>query len=514
MNLSTIRKFETVILYLMIISLPINCLPKEVSIPFLGQNLAHYVFILAVLLLVYEYISFPFKISKSIIIFFSIYTMWQILCNILGLINYPYNYLLTIEQIPKLELILKLISEYGYHCDDIVAIKCWIFFRNVKTSILFSSIAFVISYYVYHIYGNRFNECFIDIRKACTFLVIVMGVYSAVELAWLKFSCESAKNILVTINPYLYDIGTTNTWWPPLLWSGQLRSITREPSFFGIISAMILPFIWSYIFERRIKIKYVFLLMYFVLMIAATNSRTAIIIMLAQIVLLILSCTICMDRIFIKRVIAVFFITLCGFSLNFIDFNMLIKEKDVYNVRVYNVQVDTQLSNYVEDNVTSITKTNVRSNGARLANLIANCNVIKEYPFFGVGSGLENAYIYDHMPGFGKHDSEVQLWGKDMLEKGVLVSVFPATNGYVDVAVANGLLGLLMFLLPVIYIFVNIAIYRVKFFKSPYCIVALISMLGLLAARFSSAGFIECSGFIWGLLFCSFAYIKTERVKQ
>lgn len=509
MNINTVRKLEKIILYLMIISLPINCLPKEFSIPLIGQNLTHYMLLIGITLLVYEYRKYRFKISKYILVFFFAFTGWRILCLLLGLLNYQYNYLLSLEQIPKLELILNCILKYNFAYSEIFAIKSWLFIGHSKWIVVFGNSIFVISYYVYHLYKDNFNECFNDFRSACTILVVIMGSYSFVELAWLKFSCENAKHFLEIVNPYLYDIGVTNTWWPPLLWNGQLRSIAREPSFFGIISVMVLPFLWSYIFEHKIKFRYVILLLYFVLMIAATNSRTAIVITIGQIALLILSCCIYFNRSYFIKIIYVCMITLTGFLLNFLNFNII----NNY-CHVNNPHIENRIENYIDNNIESVTKSDSRSNNARLASLIANINVIKEYPVTGVGTGLKDAYIYNYMPEFGKYNSEVILWSNDMLDKGVLKSGFPALNNYAEIAVSNGLTGLIIFLIPVFYIIFNIVKNREHFFCYPYSIVSLISMFGLLVAQFSSAGFLECSGLIWGLLFCNIAYIKSDKFKS
>lgn len=206
----------------------------------------------------------------------------------IGLYNYQYDSYLSIDQIPKLKLFLTKFNEFGIVFPEMIALKVWLFCSGIKRIIFFDDVVFMIAFYVYHLYGKDFNKAFKDIRQSITVLVVIMGMYSLVELSWLKLSIQCAEDLLVMINPFLYDVEVINTLWPPLLWKGQLRSLTREPSFFGILSIMILPFLWSYVFEKEKKIKYNLLLFYFNLMIFATNARTAIVVTICQLILVIM----------------------------------------------------------------------------------------------------------------------------------------------------------------------------------------------------------------------------------
>ena len=132
---------------------------------------------------------------------------------------------------------------------------------------------------------------------------------------------------------------------------------------------------------------------------------------------------------------------------------------------------------------------------------------MQDHPVFGVGNGLKDAYMYDYILEIGKNNKEVENWSRDMLEKGVLKSGYPALNKYADVAVKNGIPGLLLYLLPVLLILVYVFKYRKKI-NDIYVILSTISMLGLLAAQLSNAGFAECNGFIWGLMSC---YIASQK---
>ena len=504
MSLEKIHRLERVLLFLMIIALPLNCLPNKYSIPGLGQSLTGYFFLLALALLIYEFIKYRFYIPKRAIQFMLIYLIWQCICLAIGIYTYRYDNLLTIDQIPKLEWLLLNFKEYGINLPELQSIKCWLFVRAVKSILVIDNIVFISMFYVYHLYHSDFIEAFKDFRKAITILVILMGIYSIVELSWLKLDFKWAEDILKSINPYLYDVETTNTWWPPLLWNGQLRSLTREPSFFGILSIMILPFLWSYTFEKKIKIWHYCLLFYYCLMIFATNARTAIVVTLVQLLLLIVWLLISKNIQYIKSVSIIIVITAFAFGVNLINFKGVTQNQgDSISIEVMDSEA------YLENNINSISNTTSRSNGARWSNLWANIYVVRDHPIFGVGTGLKDAYMYEYIKDVGKNNNEVQNWSKDMLEKGVLKSGYPALNKYADVAVQNGVTGLIIYLLPVFFIIVRLIKYWNKR-EGIYIACASISMLGLLAAQLSNAGFAECNGFIWGLLTCYIASQSSE----
>lgn len=502
MELERIHRLERFLLFLMIIALPINCLPKKFSIPTFGQNLTGYFFLIALMLLIYEFIKYRYYIPKRAIQFIFIYLIWQCVCLVIGLYTYQYDNLLTIDQIPKLEWMLLKFKEYGIILPEMLSIKWWLFGRTVKGIVGLENVIFVSMFYVYHLYRFNFRKAFEDFRKAITILVIIMGIYSFVELSWLKLNVKWAEELMRTINPLLYDVETTNTWWPPLLWKGQLRSLTREPSFFGILSIMILPFLWSYLFEKKNNMWSCLLLFYYCLMIFATNARTAIVVTLVQLLLLIVGVLLSKNMQYVKRVVLIIIITALAFGVNLINFKGFIQNQE--NISSIEL-LDSE--DYVDRNINSIANTTSRSNGARWSNLLANIYVVQDHPVFGVGNGLKDAYMYDYILDIGKNNKEVENWSRDMLEKGVLKSGYPALNKYADVAVTNGIPGLLLYLLPVLIVLIYVFKYRNKI-NDIYVIVSIISMMGLLAAQLSSAGFAECNGFIWGLMSC---YIASQK---
>lgn len=495
MNIERLHCFQRLALFFLILFLPLNSIPKRFAIPGIGGDLSNYFFILGMGLLIYEYFKFGFTINRKVKFFFCTYIIWQLLCLIHGLYFYEYNELLTLNQIPRLEVILNKLASYGLVIQELTAIKSWLFLRFSKNILLLNNIVFLVCFYIWHLYKDDFDSAFSDVRRAVICLVLLMGSYSFIELLWLKFNLPFARAFLETVNQLLYDVVIVHGWWPPLLWNGQLRSISREPSFFGIISVMCLPFVWSYMFRKEIKKIALLGALYFTFMIAATNARTAIVLTIGELALLIGINVFVRQAEFLKKTLLVMVITILAFGFNLIDLKGMLNSSDVGKVK--------SASNYVKHNITSVTDTKSRSNNARLANLVANINTIIEYPIMGIGTGLKDAYIDRNLPEFAYNNYEVRNWSRYMRNEGVLKSGgYPDLNKYADVAVQNGLIGLLLYLSVVGHLVINL-IKKYKFILNDYrAVMLVIAMLGLLAAGLSNAGFVLCNGIIWGLLYC------------
>ena len=506
MTIETLHKWQRIMLFGLIITLPLTTIPKAFQIPGLGSSLSDYFFVVGLLLIVYEFIRYRFVIDKKIKYFFIIYISWQIICLIHGLYFYEFNDLLTLNQISKLEIVLNKLTSLGIVIDELVAIKCWLFIRFAKNILFLNSEVFLLIFYIYHLYESNFNKGFNDIRQAVLWLILIMGSYSFVELLWLKLSLNFCAETLLYINPLLYDPIMSHGWWPPLLWYNQLRSICQEPSYFGIISILSLPILWSYIFDNK-KRKWIYLLVfYFSFMIFATNARTAIVVTGGEMFLLLIVCFIMRRKSICKKVIAILLITFLAFSANLVDY------KSILNVASEDKSYITSVEGYMENNVASLTNKDSRSNSARLANLITNINTIIEYPVFGVGTGLKDVYLDKNLPEFAyDNDEVVNRWHKYMMEKGVLQSGYPSLNKYADVAVENGIIGLLMYLSIVFYLLYNVFKYRSILLQDYRIICLIISMIGLLMAQISNAALINCNGIVWGLLYCVIESIKSKQ---
>lgn len=330
-------------------------------------------------------------------------------------------------------------------------------------------------------------------------MVIIMGAYSFIELLWLKLDLQFAEDFLINVNPLLYDPKSSHGWWPPLLWKNQLRSICTEPSYFGIISVLCLPFLWSLLCENKNKFFASALIFYFTLMIVTTNARTAVVLVIAEIVLL--GAFSIIQKNLLKKLFIILFVSAIAFTANLIDYHQFINYGSIDGISA---------AKYLERNVGSITESNARSNSARLANLIANLKTIKQHPVFGVGTGLKDAYIDSNLPEFSYSNYEVRNWSRYMHNEGVLKSGFPPLNKYVDIVVQNGLIGLILYFLPFLYICKKLLKHRVVIVRDNAVICLIIAMIALLGAMMSNSALIICNGIVWGLLYCKVSSVKSE----
>lgn len=542
MSLEALHNLEKRLLQLMIVVLPLNAIPQRFSLPGLGGDLVNYVCLLMIIVLGYEYVKYRFAISKKAITFFVVFIAWQIICLAVGLITYEYNELLTLDQISKLEVILAYASNYGIEINELIAIKCWLFLRFIKNILLLNNIVFFVAFYIYHLYQSDFTKAFQDIRKAVVVLVVIMGTYSFVELLWLKLDLDFAKRFLEFINPYLYDPKSSHGWWPPLLWKNQLRSICTEPSFFGTISIFCLPFLWSLFLERKNKLLISLLIFYFILMITATNARTAIVLTIIEFILL------GIFSIYRKNLLKKFVVLLIlgglAFAANLGDYKNIINKNNTNDIKSVQIvknkdvktnqkaviekkekallieqnktkakiqkQDDSKLKKYIENNILSLTNLNSRSNNARLGNLVANINVIIDNPLFGVGTGLKDAYLAEKFPDFSKNNNEVKNWIKYMYDKGVLKSGIPALNKFADIAVQNGIVGLIIYFMPLYFLCKKLLKNRATVLNDNRCIILIIVMITLLGAMMNGGALIICNGIVWGLLFCKIKEIERK----
>ena len=130
------------------------------------------------------------------------------------------------------------------------------------------------------------------------------------------------------------------------------------------------------------------------------------------------------------------------------------------------------------------------------------------YFVFGVGTGLKDGYMYDNLPEFSYTNYEVRNWSRYLYNEGVLKAGYPVLNKFVDIAVQNGLTGLILYFLPLLYILNKILKLRKLIIYDSKAIVLIIIMVALLGAMMSNSALIICNGIVWGLLFCKIKTMK------
>lgn len=105
----------------------------------------------------------------------------------------------------------------------------------------------------------------------------------------------------------------------------------------------------------------------------------------------------------------------------------------------------------MEDNVGSLRSANKRSNGARYALIRANIKNGIEHPILGVGDVLSSAYTVHNFNEADLANPEVHMWVTNYNKMGVLRYGFNAMNEYVSRFANNGIIGLIAYIVPLIY---------------------------------------------------------------
>ncbi len=384
------------------------------------------------------------KFKKYIFLFLGI----NLVSTICGLYMYPYYDLIwhgSVDQIEKLSKILIILNSLGIDLQHKTLSELWII-AKLKTVCLESLYTFGGSYLIYCWYYNRVKDGINILLKAIIISMIMIVLYGIIDVYYLLGN-ETATNILITINPILHEIKAQGTWWPPLLWKGQLRSIFTEPSYYGIYAAFAMPLLW-YTFVKAKNLKYKIsigtLMFGFVFCLFLTKARTAVALFGGECVLLILCTLYLRKKIFLQQVVCILLCSGIAFwSANLVIANMQIND-EVESTNKVNVEA------YIEDNLGSLASMNKRSNTARYSVMIANFKIGVDYPILGVGTNLADAYIPEYLPAMSKDNGEVNMWLKNQQEKGILGTGFPALGEYTCRFAQNGLLGLITFLAPAI----------------------------------------------------------------
>lgn len=491
MTIENVKTIERILFMLLIISLPFNFVP--IKFPLVGNNLTNAFILLGLVAVVYEYAWFrtPLeRVEKYLLAFLGICILWLAITGIHGLLIYPYS--IGDYSFSRVYLLLKSVMTWltgGAMAEDTV--KKIALSINIMRSPLFNILfTYFIIFYVYHIYKSDARKGFHDAGKAVAILVSCMVVYSLVEVGFLLGN-ETCKSILKAINPLYMKLNNLGSWWPPVLWAGQVRSLFAEPSFLGICSAMFFPFLAYMGFSgQKWRIGRVLLLFLFAVMIFLTKSRTAIVIMLAELLLFVFP-------VFLQKTIS---------TRNFAKLLVIVGAAFCLSLFLISNFVNaprqdadgSKVSTYIEQNVTSAIGTK-RSNNARHAESLTRLRIGLEHPVFGVGQGLDTQYVVDNFTDEDLENYEVRYWCRIVTKEGALKAGIGSFNYPTYLICTEGVPGVLLFLAFPLY-FAWYYLRRVKTLKLEIGVLG-IAYLGSLAALLSNSPFASMY-IITGLLLC------------
>lgn len=514
-------KIRDCLFFMISFALIFNNIPKAIQLNFIGgameTQLALYPLIAGLIYTLYcEKKYGNIFVEKKIFTCFSfIYLSIMLVSMILGLIQYPfYDEILNgpVTQIQKFSLVTSVLSylQIQINKDDLVL--GWMVIRVIKGIFLSYVWTFGMGYLVFCWYRSNWEQCFKVLEKAVIYAVCIILAYSSIEFFYLGH-IKGAEEILKAINPYIHSIKNDETWWPPLLWAGQLRSVFSEPSYFGIYASFALPFLWNKVFTLRNNMGKVFLaglIVAFTFSLFLTKARTAVILLSGELFLWTLLQVYAKNNKTIKRISFILIFSLVSFVLAnlFITNVMALKTEPIRRATIV-----TAADKYVGDNLKSIKGKENRSNRSRYSVMEADFQIGFEHPLLGVGLGLRNAYVGEKLCGMEHKSKEMEQWIQNQKEKGILRTEIPALGEYTSRFAETGIIGLSLYFLPATILVLKASKKIMKNKQSSEKeICFLISFLGVMASGMGDT--INITYSYWLLLGLGYAMCQSVKVKD
>lgn len=505
------------IFFLMVFFIMFANIPQILSLNFIGnfmgKNLSLYPILLGLFYTIYHFSKtkeniFSLTIEKRFLVYVTVYIGVIMFSFIHGLFIYPYyDQILSgpATQIEKLPMIQHALQKVGIFISTEMLLKFWMFARPIKGFFLESFWFFTIPFLIYEYFKNDVEKGIQIFVKAIICSVFIVCLYGFLDIGYLSGS-KIAENILFTLNPIVHVIKYDGTWWPPLLWQGQLRSLFAEPSYFGIYAAFAMPWLWYFLYKTENYKKKIFLfslMFFFTFELFLTKARTANVLFVGELFLLFIAMLVQRKKSFVKNTAIVFVCALLAFGFSLTAMKVMPGSPKGGDMGYSNAE------SYLQDNLGSITAANKRSNRARYSILKADIAIGKTAPLLGVGKSLRNAYVSDYLPEEAFSNEEVLTWIRKQKENGIMRSGFPYLGEYSTRFAESGILGLLVYFFPIMYLFYRLFKKIIKKYDNPneknVYIFFFISMSGIMASGFGDNLTITCS--YWIMLGLGYALI-------
>lgn len=447
--------------------MPFVCVSTVFKLPVLSNCIPNQLFFLSMVTLIYEYFKFGFEIPKKIKWYLVIFFCWCVSCLIHGLVCYEYNDTLRAATDMSARLrwfVATFPNFYNKFSDEITFMKYFKFYNGVKGIILTTLHMLLMLLYILHIYDRNFDAALSDVTKSCWVLAIAMEIHSFFELSYIWFGAEWAKSYLWAINHWIYETPIFGYWWPPRLTYGtygnQLRSLCPEPSFFGLVSTVILPSLLLSFTKIKKNYKRIAFLSFWTILtvlVIMTKSRIANLVFVMFLFLSLLSIFIVRKTKFATCCVSIFWVSVLTFFGLTTSGIINVNPEHPY---VFNIADENNCpQKYLEDNLQNLSERDARSNNTRYGTICAGLSIISKYPVFGVGSGLEARYVSDNLPDFAKNNSEINMWHNRKLENGQYAFTGGVSSALVSLMVGSGIFAGILWLLPIF-------IFALKFFAT------------------------------------------------
>lgn len=573
------KQIRDIIFFMICITFPFYLVPKAFEVSGIvgahfSTNLAFYPIFLFFIYTFYCHIKNGNVLiyQKQFLKFTLIYLIIMMVSFALGIndyLNIVNNEKDLIAQVKYYEKAIKVLTTLNLQVEEIILCDFIIITTFIKRIIWDYIFSFFLSYIIFCMYYNDWRIAVKQISKAVLLITFVIAIYNIVEIFYLCGS-EYAKNILIKINPYIYNM---SKWdgvnWPPILWKGGIRGLFTEASHYGIYFAFAIPFLWIQFLDKGNKYLKVILAltMFITACIFMTNARTSYGVYLFQIFIAAIIFKFSKNTFYFQRTLillltSVFIFVGTSYFMNnyFIKYDRKIdrqviatvpkntnhnksdiiftkdknetktnepknvtkksvvndlksKNKEGKNNKIetsINIEDKKKNSNfinsmfeksykYLDNNLLSLFNVNKRSNSARFSKMYSNIRIALDNPFFGSGPYLSNVYISNYLPDFSKNNNEVKSWLNRQKKQGLYKYTFPKLGEYTVRIAETGIVGLVAFLYPFIYL--------LKYLTKAICkcdhdqLMYFALMLSIISTLFANIGDnLNVFGIIWILL--------------
>lgn len=279
--------------------------------------------------------------------------------------------------------------------------------------------------YVYNVFLQLHINPVYFFSKYIKLSFIIAGVYSLFELGQLFFipSCHEAILFLDSIFR-----GSQEGLAIDVFSYTKIRSLANEASYFGMYVGIILPWFLLSIFHNqgKIKLMYTILLLYILILVVFSTSRTAYMMTAIEIIIFLF---LFRDRIQknIVKVLALFILT--------IVIVIIFLSQD-------NTQEGIDIAQIFMSLLFSDGTTYDLSNIGRKGSQVAALRMWMDYPFFGVGYGQYGFYASEYFPSWAWLSREVISWASNI--PGTLWT--PSHGLYTRLLAETGIFGFACFI--------------------------------------------------------------------
>ena len=454
-------KYQKILFFIIILTMPITNFIKNFS--YLGAmngKLSTYFVIIALSLWIFDIVKNKKELllPKYFKIWATLFLVYFTFSSINGLLNVNYEILVH----DKLKMLLEGSNISNYISVPVIT-KIFFGVKIIK-NILFNFVfTFITSLWIYNLFYSNYKEGLKIFKYAIITIVTIFFIYSIPETLYLIHN-NIGQKILSVINPFLYEIGKSYNWHPPLLWKNQMRLIFPEPSNIGLFISVILPISFIYFIKTSSKLKYLYLFVivfysYCIFMSQARTAYALLVIFLLMSFILILT----KKEILLKYIVTLFCVVIgfgCYYFVSNIAASNLYRNISIQKTENTFIKISENsnfINNKVNNNLLSIADSKARSNGARYGVIKTELKIGLDNALLGVGKELTPVYFKEYLSADDAKNNEIKLWLKLMEEKGIFKSSYPNLNEYSRTFAEAGLIGLLLFITPFCY-----AIYKIS----------------------------------------------------